>query len=218
MLNAQEVRATMGGRVIDAQGGVVPAATVLVVSDDSGVKQQTSTNSQGNWIVQFLLPGRYRFSMTAPGFKSLERSGIQLQAGDNKQLDSQLEVGATSQSVEVTAEVPLIDTTSATSGTVITTKEITDMPSASHLVTLLAVLSPGVAAQDQNGNVAHMWSYLAGSQFTADGGRNNTWSNTFGAGVPRLHQCLRRGHRPAGRRHRQHADAQRRKAIPRQHV
>ena len=169
----------MGGRVTDAQGGVVPAATVLVVSDDSGVKQQTSTNPQGNWIVQFLLPGRYRFSITAPGFKSLDRSGIQLQAGDNKQLDGQLEVGATSQSVEVTAEVPLIDTTSATSGTVITTQQITEMPSASHLVTLLAVLSPGVAAQDQNGNVAPLWSSLAGSQFTADGGRNNTWSNTF---------------------------------------
>jgi len=179
MLHAQEVRATMGGRVIDAQGGVVPSATVVVVSDDTEVKQQTSTNPQGNWIVQFLLPGRYHLSVTAPGFKAMERSGILLQAGDNKQLDSQLEVGSTTQSVEVTAEVPLIDTTSATSGTVVTTREITEMPSSSHVVTLLAVLSPGVTAQDQNGNVAHMWSYLAGSQFTADGGRNNTWSNTF---------------------------------------
>src|SRR5438067_2245283 len=135
MLHAQEVRATMGGRVIDAQGGVVPSATVLVVSDDTEVKQQTSTNPQGNWIVQFLLPGRYHLSITASGFKALERSGIALQAGDNKQLDSQLEVGATTQSVEVNAEVPLIDTTSATSGTVITTREITEMPSASHVVT-----------------------------------------------------------------------------------
>src|SRR5258708_39183206 len=84
MLHAQEVRATMGGRVIDAQGGVVPSATVLVVSDDTEVKQQTSTNPQGNWIVQFLLPGRYHLSVTAPGFKAMERSGIPLQAGANK--------------------------------------------------------------------------------------------------------------------------------------
>jgi hypothetical protein len=179
MLNAQEVRATVGGRITDAQGGLVPAATVLVVSDDTGVKQQTSTNGQGNWIVQFLLPGHYRVTITSAGFKTLERSGVQLQAGDNKQIDTQLEVGATSQSVEVTGEAPLIDTTSATSGTVITNKQITEMPSASHVITLLATLSPGVTAQDQNGNVAHMWSYLAGSQMTADGGRNNTWSNTF---------------------------------------
>src|SRR5512133_3551689 len=85
ILNAQEVRATVGGRVTDQQGGVVPAATVLVVSDESGVKQQTSTNAQGNLIVQFLLPGHYKVTVSAAGFKALERSGVVLQAGDNKQ-------------------------------------------------------------------------------------------------------------------------------------
>jgi hypothetical protein len=176
---AQEVRATMGGKVTDAQGALVPGATIVVVSDDTNVRTETKTNGQGNWILQFLLPGHYRFSVAAPGFKTTDRTGVELQAADNKQFDVQLEIGAATQSVEVTADAPLIDTTAATSGTVITTKEITEMPSSSHVVTLLAVLSPGVTAQDQNGNVAHMWSYLAGSQFTADGGRNNTWSNTF---------------------------------------
>ena len=176
---AQEVRATLGGRVTDAQGALVPNAAVAVISDDTDVKLQTKTNDQGNWLVQFLLPGHYRFTIAATGFKMAERRGIELQAADNKKIDVQLEVGASTQSVVVTAEVPLIDTTSGTSGTVITPEEITEMPTSSHVVTLLATLSPGVIAQDQNGNVAHMWSYLAGSQFTADGGRNNTWSNTF---------------------------------------
>src|SRR5437588_6907217 len=81
--HAQEVRATMGGRVTDAQGGLVPGATVVVVSEDSDVKQQTNTNPQGNWILQFLLPGHYRFTVTSAGFKALDRSGITLQAGDN---------------------------------------------------------------------------------------------------------------------------------------
>ena len=67
----------------------------------------------------------------------------------------------------------------ATSGTIITHEEIAEMPSSSHVVTLLATLSPGVVAQDQNNNIAHMWSYNAASQMTADGGRNNVWSNTF---------------------------------------
>src|ERR1022692_4798090 len=53
------------------------------------------------------------------------------------------------------------------------------MPSSSHVVTLLATFSPGVIAQDQNSNIAHMWSYNAASQFTSDAGRNNVWSNTF---------------------------------------
>ena len=72
-----------------------------------------------------------------------------------------------------------MDTTSAVSGTVITQTEINEMPTSSHVVTLLAVLSPGVVAQDQNNNVAHLWSYNAASQFTADGGRNNIYSNNF---------------------------------------
>src|SRR5205807_2574432 len=109
--------------VTDAQGAVVPSATVVVASEDSGVKQQTTTNEQGNWIVQFLLPGNYRFAISAAGFKTLERAGFTLQAGDNKQLDVRLEVGAITQSVEVTAETQLVDTTSATSGTVITTQQ-----------------------------------------------------------------------------------------------
>ena len=178
-LHAQEVRATIGGKVTDSQGALVPAAAVTLLSDETNVKQTTKTNEQGNWSVRFLLPGRYRFSVTAPGFKTTDRSGITLQTGDDKQVDVQLELGASTQSVEVVDEAALIDTTSATSGTVITRAEILEMPSSSHVPTLLAVLSPGVTAQDQNGNVAHMWSYNAASQMTADGGRNNIYSNNF---------------------------------------
>ncbi|MGI8746669.1 MAG: carboxypeptidase regulatory-like domain-containing protein [Bryobacteraceae bacterium] len=176
---SQEARATLGGRVTDPQGAVVPQATVSVVSVETGVSQETRANAQGNWTVQFLLPGHYYFTVAAPGFKTEKRQGISLQTADNKQIDVQLEVGSAAQSVEVTSEAPLIDTTSATSGTVITREEITEIPSQSHVITLLATLSPGVIQQDQNGNVVHMWSVLGASQITADGGRNNIYSNNF---------------------------------------
>src|SRR5450631_2853834 len=113
---AQEVRATLGGRVMDAQGAMVPGAAVTVVSDDTAVVQRTKTNPQGNWVVEFLLPGHYRFTVAAAGFKTLERAGIELQAADSKQIDVAVEVGSASQSVSVTEEAPLIDSTSATSG------------------------------------------------------------------------------------------------------
>ena len=117
----------------------------------------------------------------------MERHGITLQTGDNKQIDTVLELGATTTQVTVTAEVPLIDTTAAVSGTVITQDQINEMPSMSRVSTLLATLSPGVIQQDQNHNVAHMWSHDAASQFTADGGRNNTRSNNFELdGMPNL--------------------------------
>ncbi|RPI26848.1 MAG: hypothetical protein EHM61_10450 [Acidobacteria bacterium] len=175
----QEARATLGGRVFDATGGVIPGAEIVVISEATGVKQQTITNNEGNWIVQFLIPGPYSFTVSVPGFKTTERKGLTLQAADNKQIDVKLEVGEVSQVVEVQAETPLIDTTSATSGTVITEEQITEMPSMSRVTTLLATLSPGVIAQDQNQNVAHLWSYNAASQFTVNGGRNNVRSNNF---------------------------------------
>ncbi|MDQ2777389.1 MAG: carboxypeptidase-like regulatory domain-containing protein [Acidobacteriota bacterium] len=177
--HAQEVRAAMGGRVTDAQGSAVAKAALVVESEDTNVQYSTQTNNDGNWTVQFLLPGHYRFSVSAPGFKSSERRGIELQASDNKLIDSQLQVGDSSQTISVTAEVPLIDTTSATSGTVITEEELNEIPSLTHIPTLLATLSPGVVAQYQNNNVGHLWSYNAASQFTADGGRNNVYSNMY---------------------------------------
>ncbi|SPE33291.1 TonB-dependent receptor [Candidatus Sulfopaludibacter sp. SbA3] len=176
---AQEVRAILGGRVTDPQGAVVPAADVVLISQDTDVKVQTKTNEQGSWTLEFLLPGHYRFLISAPGFKTSERAGIELQTADSKQIDVQLEVGSSSQSVEVNAAAPLIDTTSATSGTVITSDQILEMPSSSHVVSLLALLSPGVVQQDQNNNPVHMWSYIGASSFTANGGRNNIWSNSF---------------------------------------
>jgi carboxypeptidase family protein len=176
---AQEARAALGGRVTDPQGAAVPNAIVVLTSNDTGVTRQTQTNAQGNWIVQFLLPGSYQFSVTAPGFKTTDHRGIVLQTADDKEIDVSLEVGSKSETVVVTSATPLIDTTSATSGTVITSQELSELPSMTHVPTLLAVLSPGVVAQDQNGNVVHMWSYIGASQFTADGGRNNIYSNNF---------------------------------------
>jgi hypothetical protein len=53
ILLAQEVRANLGGKVTDSQGSLVPNAEVVVISDNTGVKQQVRTNDQGNWLVQF---------------------------------------------------------------------------------------------------------------------------------------------------------------------
>ena len=195
---AQSSRASLGGRVTDAQGSAVPNAEVSVVSEDTAVKQTTKTNDQGNWVVQFLIPARYNFTIIAAGFKSVERKGIVLQTSDNKQIDSQLEVGSTTTELTVTAEVPLIDTTAATSGTVISQEQILEMPSSSRVLTILATLSPGVIQMDQNNNTAHLWSHDAASQVTVDGGRNNTRSNTFELnGMPNLKTGGQAGFMPA---------------------
>src|ERR1051326_216208 len=129
---SQGTEATLGGKVVDPQGGAVPAVpdvTTIVAAGATGVKQQTSTNEQGNWIVQALIPGTYSFTVSAPGFGQAERKGIELQTGDKKLVDLRLELGATAIQVDVVGETPLIDTTAATSGTVVTREEIAEMPS-----------------------------------------------------------------------------------------
>src|SRR5437016_10464829 len=142
----------------------------------AGIGCASLANTQGNWIVEFLLPGPYRFTVKAPGFRTAQRGGVTLQTADDKEIDVQLEVGATTESVEVSSGTPLIDTTSATSGTVITSEELNELPTSSHVVTLFATLSPGLVAQYKNNNVAHLWSFNAASQFEANGGRNNIYS------------------------------------------
>src|SRR5205085_7388673 len=101
---AQDSRATLGGRIIDAQGAVVPNAHVIVSSGETGVKHDAKSNDQGNWAVRFLIPGRYSFTVSAPGFKQVDRDGITLQTSDIKLIDVRLEIGAATSQITVTAE------------------------------------------------------------------------------------------------------------------
>ena len=178
-IHAQDARATIGGRVTDPQRAVVPGATVTVVSYDTNVARTTMTNDSGMWQIESLLPGKYRFTVTASGFRTEERLGLTLEAADMKQFDVQLVLGSSAQTVIVTAETPLIDTTAATSGTVVTQAELENLPSQSHVPTLFATLAPGVVERDQGTNVVRAWSNDGASQFVANGGRDDTPSNNF---------------------------------------
>lgn len=178
VLTGQESRATLQGRVSDSTGAVIPGVSISVVSVETRVKQTTSTNESGAWSVRFLNPGSYSVSASADGFATVERTGITLQTADSKQLDLTMEVGVVTQNVVVTGETPLIDTSSATGGTVIEGAAITDIPMLSRIPFLLATMSPGVVATDQNQNVAMMWSNNAASEFSVNGGRG-TRSNEF---------------------------------------
>src|SRR5262249_4307866 len=177
-LHAQESRATLEGRVTDQQGASIPRAIVTVNSELTGVKQQTVTNDQGAWTMRFLNPGVYTISINAPNFKSFERRGVTLQVADSKRIDTTLGLGDVSEHVVVTADTPLIDTDSATSGTVIESATITELPNQSRIPYLLADLSPGVLSLDQNNNVPLIWSNTTPSEIRCNGGLDNR-SNEF---------------------------------------
>ncbi len=168
-LAAQESRASLGGKVTDPQNAAIPGAAVVVSSQETGVTQHTTTNGTGDWKIQYLLPGHYSFTVAAPGFKTIDHAPIELQVGDQKTADVQLPLGSTSESVVVSSEAPLLDITAAVSGTVITTKELQDIPTISHIPSLLVGLTPGGIVGAPTGGGAHLWSNISGSTLSVNG-------------------------------------------------
>ncbi|MDR3723443.1 MAG: carboxypeptidase regulatory-like domain-containing protein [Terracidiphilus sp.] len=154
----QETRATLGGRVTDANGSVVASAAVMVAADDTGTTRTAQTNATGNWTVPLLNPGKYHFEVSAPGFRTAVQSGIVLQIADQKFIDTKLEVGADTQNVVVEATAPLIDTSSAMSGATISENALQELPSQSNAPTTLVTMTPGaVVSNGVNGGV-FLWS------------------------------------------------------------
>lgn len=171
---AQDTRATLGGKVLDPQGAAIAGATVTVTAEATGVQTKVNTNGEGNWRAPYLVPGPYHFDVEANGFKTARRAAIQLQLGDQKFLDVTLEVGAKTDTITVESAPPLIDTTAAVSGTVITTEHLAELPTLSGIPTTLAGLTPGVVVGDPNGGTSHLWSNISASKIDVNGAGSGT--------------------------------------------
>jgi Carboxypeptidase regulatory-like domain len=125
---AQEYRATLLGLITDSTGAVVPNAAVTVTNLETGVIANSRTSETGNYIVPFLLPGKYTLTVEHPGFQPVDRSPIELRVNDRTRLDVSLQIGNVSDRISVTAEAPLLEVASSNRGQVIETRRITDLP------------------------------------------------------------------------------------------
>lgn len=126
---AQDSRGSITGQVTDPLGAVIPKASVTVTSTDTGAITRVITTDVGFYTAPNLMPGGYTVAVSVPGFKTFVRAGIQLLTQENATVNIQLAVGSTSESVSVTAAAPLIETADATTGQVLTTEEVQDLPS-----------------------------------------------------------------------------------------
>lgn len=143
-LLAQEFRGTITGRVVDAQGAAVPGAKITVTLSSTAARSNTTTGADGLYTVPFLAPGRYRIDVEASGFKHYLQDNLEVNAGDRVGVDIQLELGQLNETVTVTAEAPMLDTTSATAGQVINSSQVENMPMNGRTPLVLAQLSFGV--------------------------------------------------------------------------
>jgi Carboxypeptidase regulatory-like domain/TonB-dependent Receptor Plug Domain len=184
---AQEFRATLNGKVTDPSKAVVPGAAVKVVNLQTNETTTVTTNSEGNYTVSFLNPGLYSITVEATGFKKHTRASQELQVNQTATINFELELGAASETVTISAENPLLEDGNADRGSVIDNSILSELPLNSRNPFMLAALVPGVTfdgdVQNQrpfDNNGVSSWSINGGrtnnSEFLLDGAPNNAIS------------------------------------------
>src|SRR5437763_15449023 len=111
--SGQAVYGSIIGTVTDPQGNAVAGAKVTVTSVTKSFTYDTTTNESGNYSVTHLIPDTYKIKVEASGFKVLEIPSVGVSADNAAHVDAQLQVGAVTQSIGVTGEVPPLQTGSA---------------------------------------------------------------------------------------------------------
>src|SRR4026207_2519894 len=105
--DAQVTTADLVGTIRDTTRGVMPGATVALTTEATGVTRSATTGESGTYIFTSLQPGRYKLTAEIPGFRKVERTGVELQVNQRAQVDLELEVGLVSETVVIEGTAPL---------------------------------------------------------------------------------------------------------------
>ncbi|MEP7366205.1 MAG: carboxypeptidase regulatory-like domain-containing protein [Acidobacteriota bacterium] len=143
-LLAQEFRATIGGRVSDTQDAVIAGAKIVATQIGTEAKYETVSTGEGLYTLPFLPPGTYRMSAESPGFKRYSRDNLAVGSNQRLGIDIRMEVGAITETINVSSEAPILQTTSASTGQVISSAQIENMPVSGRTPLALAQLAFGV--------------------------------------------------------------------------
>jgi hypothetical protein len=141
---AQDPRGTVTGVVLDSSQAAVPGVEVRATNSETGVTASAKSNAAGNYNIPFLLPGTYRISAESAGFKHFSREGIQVRVSETVSVNVPMEVGAVTDTIEVRAETPLLDTAGASLGQVIDQRRATELPITAGNPLQLLLLAPGI--------------------------------------------------------------------------
>ncbi len=143
-IQAQEARGAITGRVVDPQGATIPSAKIVIINTGTNDLRRTETNATGYYEVNFLEPSSYRITSEAPGFKKHVRAGVDVNVGSRLEINLQMEIGGVAETVEVTAEAPLLETTTASGGRVLDNQQLVNLPFSDLNPFALSALAPGM--------------------------------------------------------------------------
>jgi hypothetical protein len=139
----QVTAGSIAGTVTDPQGAAVANATVTVTDVAKGTTDTATTNDSGNYTVTHLIPDPYSVKVEAQGFKTFTQTGVNVVADATKRVDAQLQVGSTSETLEVTAEIPQLQTENADVGITYNDTYVENLPILNRNFTTFQLLSPG---------------------------------------------------------------------------
>lgn len=143
-VSAQMVGGTISGTVVDPSGAVIADVKISVTNAATGSVANAATNSVGVFVAPNLPPGTYEVSASATGFSTLVRNRITLTVGQELVLNLTLQIGNSSQQIEVSTEAPTVDLANATIGGVVTEATVEALPLNGRSWSDLAILAPGV--------------------------------------------------------------------------
>ncbi len=175
---AQRDLGTIVGTITDPQGGVIPNAKITITEDATGLSYEVVSGISGDFTRPALKAGTYTVTAEAPGFRRVAQKNIVLVGGDRVGVPITLTVGNITESIEVSAQAPILQTESGTLGADLNAKAISQMPlTGQRVFAYLARLSPGVVPAENGARDA------VGGGFSANGVRSNGQNNFLLNGV-----------------------------------
>lgn len=172
LMLAQTFQASVSGIVNDSSGGVVPRVKVTVTDTSRGVAFTATTNQDGVYLINNLIPSTYRVTAEAAGFSTYQLDSFPLTAKQEAVLNITLQVGATTQTVEVSSQVQMVDPSNATLGGVVNNKSIVDLPIINRNVLTLMAIEPGVQPSTQNNYASNF--FTSAIRYSFNGGLEST--------------------------------------------
>jgi len=147
---AQVTTTNIVGTVTDSSGAAVAGAQITATNTGTNQTRTTQANAQGDYRIEFLPGGTYNVEISAPNFKKVVRSGVVLQADQPARVDAQLQLGQVTETVTVSSEIPLVNTSNPEIGRTIDTQEIINLPIVNRNPYTLLDLVPGVQRNDNS--------------------------------------------------------------------
>ncbi len=172
ILRAQSFQASVSGIVNDQSGAVVPDVKITVTDAERGTTFRTTSNQDGVYLINSLIPSTYKVTAEASGFQTYQLTSFPLQAKQEAVLNITLQLGTAAQTVEVQSQVQMVDPSNATLGGVVNNKSIVDLPLVNRNILTLMAIEPGVAPSTPNNYASNF--FTSAIRYSFNGGLEST--------------------------------------------